>query len=198
MIIKPSNPFRAFLKTLKPRDVIYPSILVLFLGVVIILFFFGTQSISKNINKVFYSEENTAVQALDLKRYTLVAKKLNITVNIPKDGEQAVTKIEPVVQTASSTLALAKKSITIIVKNSTKKSGAATTLAKLLEDAGFQKPKTGNEPKLYATTTVFIKESRKDYEASLLEVVRKAYPDAVSTTSKETTATDVTIIIGTK
>ena len=63
---------------------------------------------------MFYSEENTAVQALDLKRYTLVAKKLNITVNIPKDGEQAVTKIEPVVQTASSTLALAKKSITII------------------------------------------------------------------------------------
>lgn len=196
MIIKTDKSFRESLKNLKLQDIVYPGVLAVFFGIVFVLFFFATQFISKNINKIFYSEETGATQALNLEHYKLVAKKLGIVVNIPKEGEAVVVKVAPAVETATTTLD--KKAITIIVKNSTAKKGVATTLAKLLEDAGFQKPKTGNESKLYATTTVLIKESRKDYESVLLEVVSKAYPDAVSTTTKETSVGDATVIIGTK
>lgn len=193
MIIKTDKSFRELLKNIKPHDVVYPGILLAFSGIVIVMFFFATQFISKNINKIFYSEETATTEALNIERYKLVAKKLGIIVNIPKEGEATPTKVAPPVETAVATPD--KKAITIIVKNSTKKTGVATTLAKALEDAGFNKPKTGNESQFYATTTVILKESQKGYGDMLLEIVRKTYPEAVSTTTT-TGATDAVVIIG--
>jgi len=68
---------------------------------------------------------------------------------------------------------------------------SAVTLSPLAE-------KTGNADKLYATTTIFIKESRSNYTASLLEEIKKIYPAVVATTTPESTPFDATIIIGTR
>lgn len=196
MIIKKENSFRESLKKLRPQDVIYPGIFLIFLGIVIILFFFSTQFISKNINKVFYSEGNSTAEALNLEQYKLVAKKLGIVVNVPKEGEVTIIKVTPAADTAVTTIN--KKTISIIVKNSTTKTGIATTLAKAIEDAGFNKPKTGNEATFYATTTVMIKADQKDIESQLLDVVRKSYPEAIATTTVNTGVYDAIVVIGAK
>lgn len=195
------------LKNIKPLDLVYPGVLVLFFGVVIGVFFSVMQFISQSINSAFSSEDSGSAQSLDLERYKLIAKKLNIPVAIPQEGATAVAIPEvpatvPEVATttqATSTPAavvLDKRAITLSVKNSTPKKGVATILAKALEDAGFQKPQTGNEPKSYATTTVLIKESKKEYGPLLLEVVRKIYPSAIAGTTTENTSSDAIIIIG--
>ncbi len=195
------------LKNIKPLDLVYPGVLVLFFGVVIGVFFYAMQFISQSINSAFSPEDSGTSQSLDLERYKLIAKKLNIPVKIPQDGVAAVAVPEvPVIvpEVATTTQAtstpvaivLDKRAITIVVKNSTPKKGVATSLAKALEDAGFQKPQTGNEPKSYATTTVLIKESKSEYEALLLEVVRKIYPKAIATTTTESASSDATVIIG--
>lgn len=196
MIIKNENSFRESLKKLKLQDVVYPGIFLIFFGIVIILFFFSTQFISKNINKVFYSEGNSTAEALNLEQYKLVAKKLGIVVNLPKEGEVTTIKVTPPAETAVTTID--KKTISIIVKNSTTKSGIATTLAKAIEDAGFNKPKTGNEATFYATTTVMIKADQKDIESQLLDVVRKSYPEAIATTTVGTGVYDAIVVIGVK
>lgn len=196
MIIKKENSFRESLKKIKLQDVVYPGIFLIFFGIVIILFFFSTQFISKNINKGFYSEGNSTAEALNLEQYKLVAKKLGIVVNVPKEGEVTTIKVTPPVETVVTTID--KKAISIIVKNSTTKSGIATTLAKAIEDAGFNKPKTGNEATFYATTTVMIKVDQKDIESQLLDVVHKSYPEAIATTTVNTGVYDAIVVIGVK
>lgn len=197
------------LKNIKPLDLVYPGILVLFFGVVIIVFFYTMQFISQSINSAFSSEDSDSSQSLNLERYKFIAKKLNIPVAIPQEGVTVVAVPEvpatvPEVATttqATSTpvaVVLDKRAITLAVRNSTPKKGVATTLAKALEDAGFQKPQTGNEPKSYTITTVIIKESKREYEALLLEAVRKIYPNAVATTTAESVLSDATVIIGTR
>lgn len=201
MIIKIANLFREYIKNMRPRDIVYPGILVVFFGIIIVMFFFAAGFISKNVNKVFYFEESSASEALNLPQYELVAKKLNITVHTQSDGDLPVTEATQVVTAevaTSTTVVLDKSTITIIVKNSTTKKGVATTLAKTFEDAGFKKPLLGNEPKFYATTTVLTRESKKDYESILLEVVRKSYPEAVSTTTADTGSADAIVVIGVK
>lgn len=207
--MKKESPFIQSLKNIKPLDLVYPGVLVLFFGVVIGVFFSVMQFISQSINSAFSSEDNGSAQSLDLERYKLIAKKLNIPVVIPQEGATAVAvpevpatvpEVATTTQTTSTPVAvvLDKRVITLAVKNSTPKKGVATTLAKALEDAGFQKPQTGNESKSYATTTVLIKESKKEYEALILEVVHKTYPEATATTSPESGSADAVIVIGTR
>lgn len=188
------------LRNIKSRDLIYPGLFLLFFIFVIIVFFFAMQFISKNINKAFSPEESAPSQALDIEKYKLVTKKLNVSV-APLDSVVAMPTEIPTTEalaTNTPTTTLNKKDITIIVKNSTSKKGVATTLAKALEDAGFATPKTGNEQKLYSTTTILLKESRNIYQSILLEAVRKTYPDAITATTPETNVTDATVIIGTR
>lgn len=201
--MKKELPFLQSLKNIKYRDLAYPGILALFFGLVIILFFFAMRFISQSINKAFSPETNDSSQVLDRERYQLVARKLNIPVNIPQDGTTVPASvpgaiITPQVAGASipQVVVLDKKAITIMVRNSTAKKGVGAILAKALLDSGFQKPQTGNESRSYATTTVLIKESRNDYKMLLLETVHKIYPDAVATTSPESDNIDATIIIG--
>lgn len=191
--------FIQYLKNIKPRDLAYPGVLILFFGIVIVVFFFMIQFISKNINKAFSPEENTQSQALNIEKYKLIAKKLNISLapanNTTAPAEITTTQATTTVATSTPVVILDKKNLTIIINNSTPKKGVATALAKAIEDSGFAKPQTGNEPKSYVTTTILLKKSKSDYETLLLEVVRKTYPDAIATTS-ESGASDATIIIG--
>ena len=115
---------------------------------------------------------------------------------MPKEGGALPVVVAPVATATTATLD--KKAITIIVKNSTKKAGVASALAKSIGDNGFNKPTTGNESQLYATTTVLLKEGKKAYGALLLLVVRKSYPDAIAGTTVDTGSTDAVIIIGVK
>ena len=185
------------LRSIKPRDIVYPGSILVFFAIVGVLFFFSTGSISKNINKVFYTEDAGATEALNLERYRLTAKKLNIEVLIPKEGE-AASPVVPTTETAVTKTAIDKKTIAIAVKNSTKKSGIATTLANALETAGFSKPTTGNESKVYATTTIFLADSASTFGPEIVGVVMKSYPSAISTTTKASDYTETTIVIGTK
>lgn len=205
--MKKELPFIQALKNTKPLDLVYPGVLILFLGLVAVVFFFTIRFISKNINKAFSPEEGGVSQALNIERYKITAQKLNLPVNILQN--EAVAP-EPSVETAvldtasatqatstPATMVLDKSAITITVKNSTSKKGIASTLAKTLEDSGFQKPQTGNEPTLYATTTILLKESKKGYGELLLETVQKTYPDTIVVTGSEDSSFDATIVIGT-
>lgn len=205
--MKKEIPFIQSLKNIKPLDLVYPGVLILFFVFVAIIFFFTIRFISKNINKAFSPEEGGVSQALNIERYKLTAQKLNLPMNTLQSeatapapsAETAVLDTESATQATSTPVAIVldKSAITITVKNSTSKKGVASTLAKALEDAGFAKPQTGNEPTLYATTTILLKESKKEYGTLLLETIQKTYPDAVVATSPESGSFDATIVIGT-
>lgn len=186
------------LKKKKPRDFVYPGVLVVFFITVAIMFFTAVQFISKNINNVFSSDQNTDTQPLDMTRYTKIAKKLNLTLVTPLQNEASSTKTnaDTTMTTAPQALAFNKKSLTLMILNSTPKKGVASTLSKILIDAGFAKSKTGNEKTAYAVTTIFIKNSKYDYAPLLLEAILKSYPEAQATTTSDTAPFDATIIIG--
>lgn len=188
------------LKKIKAKDLVYSGIMVLFIIIVIILFFMSTRFISQNINKVFSNEGGESVQALDLAHYTLVAKKLGITVNNPSEKIEAPPSVNTPHEIPSPTTVpiLNKKALTIMVRNSTAKAGAASALAKTIENAGFSVPKTSNEKTSTAVTTIFIKESKRDYVPSLLSEVSKTYSGALVATASESAPFDATIIIGEK
>jgi len=161
------------------------------------IFFISTHFISQEINNVFVSESAEGVQALDVARYMLVAKKLGITVSPPSEKINELAEQTPAPETpAPPTTILDKKAITITVLNSTNKKGIAGTLAATLKDAGFSTPSTGNEKNPYAKTTILVKESKYDYAPLLLEAVLPSYPNAFATTTPETSPFDATIIIG--
>lgn len=185
----------------KPKDLIYPGIVLLFAIVVGVIFILSTRFIARSIDTAFSGDTGEGGSSLNMENYTLIAKKLGISAEIKRETPviqvETTTTIEQPA-TTTTTQVLDKKAFTLNILNSTEKSGVAGALAVSLESAGFAKAKTGNEKTLYATTTVAIKESKSALGQSLLEEVQKTYPDAVSTTSPETTSFDVIIIIGTR
>lgn len=186
---------------IKPKDLVYPGIALLFVIIVGVLFSFATQFIAKNINDAFSGDTSAESSSLNMANYTIVAKKLGIEVGVQKNI--TTPPASPVTSTTTETLVvdspqvLDKKSLTINILNSTSKKGVATTLAQTLESAGFARATTGNEKKLYATTTIFIKDNKHAYFPLLLEAMSKTYPDAIVTTTA-VGEFDVIIIIGTK
>lgn len=193
------------LKKMNVKDVIYPGILAFFIIMVAIIFFIATRFISQNINKVFSTEGSGSAHALDLARYTLIAKKLGLTIRTSSEDAGAETSMIPApialpkeAQTPATITPpiLNKQALTIMIRNSTAKAGAASTLAKNLKDAGFSTPTTGNEKTSYAVTTIFVKKSKDDYAPLLLAEVRKRYGDAKTATTSESAPFDATIIIG--
>lgn len=186
------NNLRDTISKINPRDLFYPGIVLLFIIIVGILFSLSTKFIATNINSAFSGDTGAESSSLNMTNYTIVAKKLGFNTGAGT-STQAVESTVPT--EAPSAQALNLKSLTIAVLNSTVKTGVATTLAKSLEASGFAKATTGNEKKLYATTTVIVRETKKDYATSLLDAVRKIYPSAIAATT--TTGTiDATIIIG--
>lgn len=193
----------ALLKKLRPGDFMYPGVFIIFFLIVSVIFFFAIQFISKNINKIFSHEQTDSSQVLDLQRYLLTVQKLNLIVTNQESsvtGEIAMEenqKAQPdIPMMATSTTLQDKSTLTLAIRNSTSRKGVAATLAKTLKDDGFAESTTGNEQKHYATTTIFLKESKRAYEQLILEAVRKDYPDALATTTPENARFDVTIIIG--
>ncbi len=96
------------IKKMKPRDLIYHGVFIFFLVIVAVVFFLATGFISKNINNILSFEESGEALTLDLARYTLVAKKLNIRVmtpgeNVPKHEDSVAVDMAPTATTTVGT-----------------------------------------------------------------------------------------------
>jgi len=197
-------------KKIEPINFVYIGILLLFFAIITIIFFYSTNFVVKNVNKIFLSDNERGVQALDISRYALVEKKLNLPINIateenitantkvpeqPKDGEivspEDGLKIEEVIETTAN-----KESILVNILNGARKAGVAGAMSKSIEDAGFTNITTGDSKIIYPLTTIFIKEKVKDFKDPIEEVVKKSYPKATTKTNPENSKFDVIIIVG--
>lgn len=99
--------------------------------------------------------------------------------------------------TTTATSTLNKSSVTLTILNSTPTTGLASALAKKVTAAGFNEPKTGNQKTKLATTTIYIKDTKKDFGPSIKEAVHTLYPSVViGTTTPKETETDIIIVIG--
>ncbi len=196
-----TKTLRDIISETKPRDFVYLGIIVLFLIIVGILFYLAAQFIAKNINSAFSTDVGGEESSLNMANYTLVAKKLGIT--IQEGASNALspaatsTLQEPVANTVNEQV-FDKKSLSINILNSTAKKGAATILSQAIEASGFTKAVTGNGTKVYPITTIIIREGRTSFAPALLESVKKIYPSAIATTTTNSASFDVTIIIGSK
>lgn len=197
--------FLKTIKNMKSSDFAYLGVLFIFIIIVIILFIYSTNFVLSNINKIF-SQENTAyIQSLNIDNYKLVEKKLNLPVNSISENpimQQPIIQIEtPKIEDIPSATVYEfnKQSVTLKIANSTSKKGVALILAKKIEETGFSMAFTENEKKQYTTTTILVKESKKEYAPFIEEVVLKSYPKAITKFFKEDPAKvefDITIIIG--
>jgi hypothetical protein len=173
------------LSKIKPKDLVYPGILLAFSVVVLILFFTVAQFITKNINNAFLSPMTMESSSLNMGNYTLVAKKLGITVST-SPSQQAVAP-----QPDKSTLKIS-------VVNASGQKGVAGTLATSLKDAGYSNVITSNQSNIASGTTIVINESKASFGTGILEEVKKAYPNATISTVAGTTEFDVVVSIGGK
>ena len=170
--------------------------------------------ILKNVNKIFLPVESTNSHTLDMDRYALIEKKLNL----PKNNLNNVSNEAPVIEntiTPPVTLPeltdttvnvktpelptkkeLDLKSISINIINAAKKSGVASSLSKTLEAAGFSPATTTDASKIQTGTTISIKKSRSEYNTFVEEVVKTTYPKTTIKTNPENSKFDVVISIG--
>lgn len=179
---------------LRAKDLVYPVILFVFATIVFILFFMATGFIGKNVNTAFSDDYKNESKSLNMANYTIITKKLGLNTETKNEVVEAPSEVS----SATTSTVLERKILTLTVLNSTTIDGSAKALATRLESAGFAKAKIGGEKTLYATTTIFIKESRAEFTSLLLEEVQKIYPSAYATTTASSAEFDATIIIGTK
>ncbi len=184
------------MKKIRKEDYFYFSIVIVFFITVFFIFLTTVSFLSENINRVFSSNSTATVRTLDMEKYALAAKKLHFV--IPVFDENGELKIPSAPSTeATSTPIIDKQSLVIKVLNGTTKKGLAASLSDSLAADGFIVVKTGNEEETYATTTLFLLDTKKAYEVMLMETLKKTYPDAISTTTdKNNSGYDAIIIIG--
>lgn len=188
------------LKTIRGKDLVYPGIFFVFLVIVGIVFYSATHFISQNISNIFSTQGATNTKGLELERYQLIAKKLNIQVVVPSESGDAVPSPEATVATPEQATikpeVLDKAALLITITNSTTKPGLASLLAKDITAAGFTAPKTATQKNTIATTTLILKESKKSFALFLLPVISAKYPSVTLATTTESAANDALIIIG--
>ena len=182
------------MKSIRKEDYFYFSILIIFFIAIFFVFATTVSFLSQNVNKVFSANTAESVRTLDMTNYALVAKKLHFSIPVVDEFGELQPPVEAT--TATTTEVIDKQSLVIKVLNGTNKKGLAASLSESLTKGGFIVVKTGNEPETYATTTLFLLETKKAYEPLLLEELRKSYPDAISTTTEKNGGYDAVIIIG--
>lgn len=187
-------------KKIKVIDFIYLGIIFIFIIITVFIFINATNFIVGDINKILQPKEEIDTSVLDLARYSLVEKKFNLPINNPKleTLNTTVPIVAPVEnKIATDKIVIDKKSIKIEIINSTLKNGVAALLSKKLETAGFSKATTASKAvKTVVTTTILIKDSMKDYQSFIEDVVKKSYPKAITKTNPESSKFDVIITIG--
>jgi hypothetical protein len=203
-------------KKLESIDFIYLGVLFLSFIIIVIVFFYSTSFIIGNVNKIFSQNNATESHALEINKYSLLAKKLNLPVNeqtsnivttppvvntLPPTTTPETTKtINPEATpntTTPPTTELDKKSLIIDILNGARKAGVASSMSTELENAGFSKGATGDSKNIYPITTIMIKDTKKDYTTLIETVVKKLHPKATTTTTNpESSKFDVIIIVG--
>lgn len=183
---------------LQKEDYVYLSVVLIFLLLVLLVFSSVVSFHTANINKVFSVTQAEPIKSLDMEQYTLIARKLNLT--LPQEGTDSNATssqqkpVTPAVTTPKAPPDLS--TVTVKVLNSTAISGLAAKLADSLKRDGFIMVVTGNESEALTTTTVSIAENKKEYETAIMKAVRKLYPSAVSQIQESNRGYDIIITIG--
>ncbi|MBI5817119.1 MAG: LytR C-terminal domain-containing protein [Candidatus Yonathbacteria bacterium] len=169
------------------------------------MYILSANFISKNINRVFITEEDAAsgLTRLDTGNYLPVATKLGIPTGAPQKTSQEIPSQtaaggETSTGSTEASAPLNKALLKIAVYNGTNTAGLAGSLKKLLETAGFVVTETGNKKKESELTIIKIKESKKSALSELQNALKGHYAIGDSLTLDEDDAFDVVIVIGGK
>lgn len=184
---------------LKFKKIIYPLISGIIVILIIIVFIYSVKFLAEAIDRVFATDTESLEShliRLDMEKFNLVAKKLGIMLGM-SETELLTQATATIIATATPPV-LDKTAVRIEILNSLEKAGLAKDLKALLENDGFKVEKIGDFSPSLATTTIKIKESKKDYSALVRESVSKKYPEAEDKALEENENFDIIIIIGSK
>ncbi len=196
------------IKKIKTKNFLYVMVMILFFVSIGVVFFFSVKFVINNMNKVFVVENEKTIQALDISRYNLVEKKLNLPVNTPKKenaiylqenntepslmpAEEESLKIEKVILPDIS-----PKDISINILNGARKAGVASSMSKKIESLGFSNITIGDSKTIYPITTIFTKDTAGDFVTSIEEAVKSLYPKTTTKTNDVESKYDLVIIVG--
>lgn len=197
------------IKKIKTKNFMYVSIMILFFLSVGIVFFYTVKFVIHNINKVFTVEKEGSIHALNISRYSLVEKKLNLPINEPKEKDTS-TKEEayqdPIVEEVATgdsleieeviAPAITQKDIAINILNGARKAGVASSMSKKIESLGFSNITIGDSKTIYPITTIFTKDTAGDFVTSIEEAVKSLYPKTTTKTNDVESKYDLVIIVG--
>lgn len=195
----------------KFKKAIYPAIIGIFIIAGIFVFAYSARFLSGAVNKAFFVDNEiveSKIIKIDLDNLTKIASKLNIQIRetgINVFSSSSSSSVSSESATSSSSVAsttpiveLDKKSVKIAIYNGTNKKGVATGLKDIMIKDGFVVSKTGNANGLAGTTTIKIKNSKKDYLPLVKESVLKKYATIEDKEMDETSEYDIIITIGNK
>lgn len=205
------------LKEIKVRKLVYPSISGLFILAALTLFVLSANFISKHVNRALDDGEFSGnILSLDKSGFEPVGKKLNIRINesaaIPLEAtaseQSPAIETTPAQDTATSTEATSttpavpsvtaeeKLALKISVLNSTKTSGLAAGLKKVLGDAGFSVGNTGNTSPTIDGVALKIKPGKEKFKESLVSAISAKYSSINFQEIPDSDSYDVIVIIG--
>lgn len=180
------------------EDYVYLSVVLIFFLIILWVFSSVVSFHTANINKVFSVTQAEPIPSLDMEQYKLTVQKLNLTIPQGEVGAPGAAAQQDSVKATASTTNTAPdlSAVTLKIFNSTNISGLAAKLAESLKQDGFMLVITGNQNEPEGTTTVYILESKKNYEQAIMKSVRKLYPSAVSKIEESNRGYDIIVTIG--
>lgn len=205
--------------------VIYALAFLLYFIAAVLIFIYATNSLRTVINTALSTPDNTEIEnkygQLDLENYSLVASKLGLKkpeqtpIDIVPEAAIETTTEEQIISTTSEevitptttvevivteTPKIEEKKPTIIINNSTLKSGLAASLKNKLASSGYTVIGTGNTKPAEATTLIKVK-STISQDSTYLDEIKKIvdlnYDFEVSVLD-DLAKSDVEIVIGNK
>lgn len=214
------------IKKINKDGIIYALIFILYTAVAGLIFVYAINFLKTAINTALSTPNNTEIEnrygQLDLNNYSLVANKLGLKKNsqlsttneitaesvatstielapeiIATTTPEVISTMNTSTETASAVKAEEKRP-TIIVTNSTLKSGLAASLKNKLTAAGFTVLNTGNSRPALGITTIKVKESvspESVYLNEIKKIVDSDY-DSVVIDLNDNAKSDIEIIIG--
>lgn len=205
----------------KFKKIIYPAVLGIFIISGAFVFVYSVSFLSGAVNKAFFIDNKiveSKMTKIDLDNLTKLASRLNVqfgeTANISVFSSSSsssqssfstssasfasTTSSVSSVASSSPIVELDKKSVKISILNGTKTKGLAVDLKEVMIKDGFTISKTGNVAEVSGTTTIKIKNSKKDYLPLVKESVLKKYKTIEDKEADETSDYDVIITIGGK
>jgi len=191
-------------RKLKFKKFVYPLIFGIVIILIAVILIYSAKFLAEAIDRVFITDSEsweTRLMKLDMDNFYRVAKKLGISNQSSVISNQTSIIERAVVATTTATTtssALDKTALKIQILNSTKISGLAKELKTDLEAEGFRIEKIGNIFPTIGTTTINIKQSKKDYKAIIKEAVSQKYSEIEEKELEEENIYDIIIIIGSR